>query len=310
MARIVFMGTPEFAIPTLLALDEHHAVVGVVTQPDRKAGRGRKLIAPPVKRVAQELGLPITQPRTLGEPEAMDQIAEWQPDLIVVAAFGQILKKPVLTLPPRGCLNVHASLLPRHRGAAPIAAAILAGEEVTGVTIMHMDEGMDTGPILAQAECAIGPKDTAATLSEELAKLGAELLVDTLPAWLSGHLEAQPQDDSQASYCRPLRKKDGHLDWSDPAEHLERQVRAYDPWPGTYTTWQGQRLNVTRAQAWPNRQEPGYPGEVVELEGGVGVVTGQGVLELMDVQLAGKRPMEAELFARGQRGLVGSRLGA
>jgi methionyl-tRNA formyltransferase len=308
MARIVFMGTPEFAIPTLRALDEYHEVAGVVTQPDRRAGRGRSLVAPPVKEAALELGLPTIQPRALGEPEAIEQVKAWHPDLIVVAAFGQILKKPVLALPPYGCLNVHASLLPRYRGASPIAAAILAGEEVTGVTLMRMDEGMDTGPILAQAQCPIAPDDTTATLTGKLARLGAELMAKTLPAWLSGELEARPQDDSQASYCRPLTKQDGHLDWGEPASALERRVRAYDPWPGTYTTWQGQRLNVIRARAWPDRQEPDPPGTVVELEVGVGVVTGQGVLELMEVQPAGKKPMEAEAFARGQRDLAGSRL--
>jgi methionyl-tRNA formyltransferase len=308
MARIVFMGTPEFAIPTLQALDEHYEVAGVVTQPDRRAGRGRNLVAPPVKETAAELGLHTIQPRALGEPEVMDQLRAWQPDLIVVAAFGQILKLPVLALPPHGCLNVHASLLPSYRGASPIAAAIVAGEEVTGVTLMRMDEGMDTGPILAQAEYPLAPGETTATLTGKLAGLGAELLLKTLPAWLSGELEAQPQDDSQASYCRPLTKQDGHLDWGEPASALERRVRAYDPWPGTYTTWQGQRLNVIRARAWPDRQEPGTPGTVVALEAGVGVVTGQGVLELMEVQPAGKKPMEADAFARGQRGLAGSRL--
>jgi methionyl-tRNA formyltransferase len=309
MARIVFMGTPEFAIPTLSALDEYHEVVGVVTQPDRRAGRGQKLIPPPVKNLALELGLPTIQPRMLSEPAAMERLAAWQPDLIVVAAFGQILKEPVLALPPHGCLNVHASLLPSYRGASPITAAILAGEQVTGVTIMRMDEGMDTGPILAQAECPIAPGDTTATLSKKLAELGAELLVESLPAWLSGELQGQPQDDSQATYCRPLRKKDGHLAWDQPAETLERQVRAYDPWPGTYTTWQGQRLNVIRARSWPTHREPGPPGEVIELGSGLGVLTGQGILELLEVQLAGKRRMEAAVYARGQRDLVGSRLG-
>jgi len=309
MARIVFMGTPDFAIPTLLALDEHHEVVGVVTQPDRRAGRGRNLVMPPVKEAALQLGLPTIQPKALGEPGAMEQVQAWQPDLIVVAAFGQILRKPMLALPPHGCLNVHASLLPSYRGASPIAAAILAGEVVTGVTIMRMDEGMDTGPILAQAECPLAPDESAATLTGKLAQLGAELLVETLPVWLSGDLLAQPQDDSQASYCRPLRKQDGHLEWSQPADYLERQVRAYDPWPGTYTIWQGRRLSVIRAQALPGRKEPGPPGKVVELEPGVGVVTGRGILELMAVQLAGKKPTEAGAFARGQRDLVGSRLG-
>jgi methionyl-tRNA formyltransferase len=175
---------------------------------------------------------------------------------------------------------------------------------------MRMDEGMDTGPILAQAECPISSQDTTASLSQKLAKLGAELLLETLPVWLSGELQAQVQDDSQATYCRPLRKRDGLLDWEQPTESLERQVRAYDPWPGTYTTWQGQRLNVIGARAWPGRQEPGPAGTVIELEEGLGVITGHGVLELLEVQLAGKKPMTAEVFARGQRDLVGSRLGA
>jgi methionyl-tRNA formyltransferase len=309
VARIVFMGTPEFAVPALLALTESHQVVGVVTQPDRPAGRGRKVVAPPVKEAALARGLPIIQPETLRMAEAMRRLVSWRPDLIVVAAFGQILRTPVLALPPHGCLNVHASLLPRYRGAAPIPAAILAGDLVTGVTLMHMDEGLDTGPILARAECPITPDDTAAALTGKLAHLGAELLIEALPGWLSGKIQTQDQDDAQATYCRALKKEDGLLDWTCSALHLDRQVRACDPWPGAYTTWQGQLLKVLRARprtAWTGE---GRPGQVVSLEAGIGVVSGEGVLELSEVQLAGRKPLAADLFTRGQRGMIGGYLG-
>lgn len=309
MARVVFMGTPEFAVPTLVSLHEFHQVVGVVTQPDRPAGRGRQLAASPVKQAALARGLPLFQSESLRPSEAVAQLATWCPDVIVVAAFGQILRAQVLALPPHGCLNVHASLLPRYRGAAPIPAAILAGEAVTGVTIMRMDAGMDTGPILAQAECPITADDTTASLTVRLAELGAQLLVETLPAWLAGTIQARPQDDSLATYCRPLKKADGHLDWSQPAERLDRQVRACDPWPGAYTVWQSQRLRVLRTRAWPEWHGEGQPGQVLALDAGIGVVTGQGVLELLEVQLAGKKPMAGESFARGQRDLVGGLFG-
>ncbi len=254
-------------------------------------------------------GLPVFQPETLRSPEAVARLAEWQPEVIVVAAFGQILRPDVLNLPPYGCLNVHASLLPRWRGAAPIPAAILAGDTTTGVTIMRLDEGLDTGPILAQAECPIAPDDTTATLTARLADLGARLLIETLPGWLAGEVQPRPQDPSQATYCRPLRKEDGLLDWSRPAADLDRLVRACNPWPGAYTAWQGQRLKVLRARPHPAWQGEGPPGLVVALPDGLGVVAGQGLLELLEVQLAGKKPLAAGLFVRGQRGLVGGRLG-
>ena len=310
MARIVFMGTPEFAVPTLRSLDEVHQVVGVVTQPDRPAGRGRNLVMSPVKEAATACELPVFQPESLRSEGAVARLRDWEPEVIVVAAFGQILRKPVLELPPRGCLNVHASLLPRYRGAAPIPAAILAGDRVTGVTIMRMDEGMDTGPILAQAKCSIMPDDTTGSLSAKLAELGARLLVETLPAWLGGQIDAQPQDDALATYCPLIRKQDGRLDWTLPAAQLDRQVRAYDPWPGAYTTWQGQRLKVLRARPLTDWRERGQPGQVVALApDGLPVITGAGALELLEVQLAGKKPMAAGVFARGQRELIGSLLG-
>jgi methionyl-tRNA formyltransferase len=309
MARVVFMGTPEFAVPTLQALDEHHLVVGVVTQPDRRAGRGRKLTPSPVKEFALGRDLELLQPGNLRSPEAMQSLVDWEPEVIVVAAFGQILRPEVLGLPKHGCLNVHASLLPRYRGAAPIPAALLAGEDQTGVTIMLMDPGMDTGPILRQAPTPIGPPDTTASLTEKLARMGAGLLTETLPDWLQGRIRPQPQDESLASYCHPLQKADGRLDWTRSAIYLDRQVRACDPWPGAFTTWQGRRLKVLRVRPWPDRPMTGQPGSVISLEDSAGVVTGEGLLELLDVQLAGKRATEIGPFLNGQKNFAGSTLG-
>lgn len=306
MARLVFMGTPEFAVPALEALDEHHEVAGVVTQPDRPAGRGRKLMPSPVKEVALERGLEILQPASLRAPEAVQQLVAWQPEVIVVAAFGQILRPEVLGLPPHGCLNVHASLLPRYRGAAPIPAAILAGDDETGVSLMLMDPGLDTGPILAQAETPIGPRDTTGTLTGRLARMGATLLIETLPAWLQGRIVPRPQDEASTTYCHPLQKEDGRLDWSRSAGYLDRQVRACDPWPGAFTIWQGRRLKILRARPRPDWPGKGEPGLVVALDAGAGVVTGEGLLALRQVQLAGKRPTEIEPFLHGQQDFVGS----
>jgi methionyl-tRNA formyltransferase len=303
------MGTPDFAVPTLAALDDHHQVVGVVTQPDRPAGRGRQLVASPAKGAALARHLPLYQPKSLQSPEALARLAEWQPEAIVVAAFGQLVPGPVLDLPPHGCLNIHPSLLPRHRGAAPVPAAILAGDAVTGVTVMLMAEGLDTGPILRQVECPIEPQDTAASLMAKLAELGAQLMLDTLPAWLAGRLEAQPQDESEVTVFGHLKKADGRLDWSQPAVDLDRRVRACQPWPGAFTTWQGKRLKVLRARPHPEWPGQAPPGTVVDWEPGLAVATGQGALELVEVQLAGKRPMSADVFGRGQRDLVGGRLG-
>ena len=311
MARVVFMGTPDFAVPALQALARDHELVGVVTQPDRPAGRGRQLAPPPVKEAALALGADVFQPPTLRRPEAVERLARWQPELVVVAAFGQILRPEVLAIPPHGCLNVHASLLPRYRGAAPIPAAILAGDGRTGVTIMRLDQGLDTGPLLAQAEWPIGPHDTAGSLTAALARLGAGLLVEVLPGWLAGAVVPRPQDDAQATYCRTLRKEDGLLDWALPAAHLDRQVRACDPWPGAYTTWAGQRLKVLRARPLPAGPAalPAAPGRVLDLDPGVGVATGDGVLELVEVQLAGKAALDVHAFAQGRRDFVGSLLG-
>ncbi len=303
------MGTPDFAVPVLEALADAHQVVGVITQPDRPAGRGRRLAPSPVKQVALERGLPLSQPQSLRTPESLAQLVAWRAEVIVVAAFGQILRRDVLDLPAHGCLNVHASLLPRWRGAVPVAAAILAGDEVTGVTIMRMDAGLDTGPILAQREERLQPDDTRATLEGRLARLGAALLVETLAAYLAGDLVPRPQPEESVTYAGQLRKEDGRLDWSRPAVELDRRVRAFTPWPGAFTTWRGRRFKVLRAVPLPAWRGDVPPGMVVALADGVVVATGEGALRLEEVQLAGKRPMDIEAFLRGQIGFVGGRLG-
>ncbi len=317
MARIVFMGTPAFAVPTLKVLLNAHQVVGgerlqlvgVVTQPDRRSGRGRRPTASPVKQVALAHNLPLFQPQTLRTSEAVDKLASWEPDVIVVAAFGQILRQNILDLPVHGCLNVHASLLPRWRGAAPMAAAILEGDEVTGVTIMKMDVGLDTGPTLTHREEPIQPDDTRATLAERLSQIGAELLLETLPAYLAGDLVPQPQPEEGVTYAQQLRKEDGLLDWSRPAVALNRQVRAFTPWPGAFTTLHGKQLKILKATPLPNWRGDGPPGTIVPLADGCAVATSEGALRLEEVQLAGKRPMDIQAFLCGQRECVGACLG-
>lgn len=312
MARIVFMGTPDFAVPSLAALVAGgYDVAAVVTQPDRPSGRGRQMATSPVKQFAEAHALPALQPETLRAPEAVAALAALRPDLIVVAAFGQILRPAVLSLPPRGCLNVHASLLPRWRGAAPVQAAILAGDQVTGSTIMLMDQGMDTGPILAQAALLIEPDDTGGALTERLAQQGAGLLMATLPAYLAGHIAPQLQDERLATICRPIRKEQGRIDWTRPAREISRQVRAYHPWPAATTTWHGVPLKVlAAAPATIPLPAAAQPGIVLQQEGRVMVATGEDLLELHQVQLAGRGAISAVDFARGQRGFVGNVLGA
>lgn len=299
--KIVFMGSPDFALPTLQALAEHFRVVGVVTQPDRPAGRGHKLVSPPVKDLAQKLNIPVIQPRRLKEPEAMQQLQDWQPDLIVVAAFGQILRANVLNLPPHGCLNVHASLLPRWRGAAPIQAAILAGDAQSGVTIMQMDPGLDTGPMLTQRATPIGAQDTAGTLSDRLAHLGAELLIETIPGYLKGEKIPQAQDETLATYAPKLEKTAGELDFTRPVDFLERQVRAMHPWPGAYFLWGEYRLRVHRATPKVVSSPPS-PGVRVIHQGLPAVAAADGLLILEEVQPAGKRAMSGKDFLNGVRG--------
>jgi methionyl-tRNA formyltransferase len=310
MTRVIFMGTPDFSVPTLAELvhGPYH-VVAVVTQPDKPSGRGRVLAASPVKQYAVTHGIPVLQPVSLRAPEAAAELTAYQPDVIVVAAFGQILRPAVLDLPPHGCINVHASLLPRWRGAAPVQAAILAGDQVTGSTIMRMDAGMDTGPLLAQAALAIRPDDTGGTLTGRLAQQGAALLAETLPRWLAGEVTPQPQDACLATLCRPVRKEEGWIDWTQPADAIARAVRAFNPWPAASAAWEGQPIKILRAMVASDQGGAGEPGRVVQSAGSVAVMTGQGLLVLEELQLAGRGAMSAADFARGQRRFVGSLLG-
>jgi len=312
--RIVFMGTPTFAVPSLQALQraaprQGWEVVAVVTQPDRPAGRGKQVSAGPVKAAAQSLGLPVLQPPTLRKaPQAVAELAALAPDLMVVAAYGLILPRRVLEIPTFGCINVHASLLPAYRGASPISAAILDGLPVTGVSIMLMDEGMDTGPVLTQASLPITPDDTTATLSERLAQQGATLLVETLPRWLAGDLSPIPQSElpGTPSVCRLIEKEAGHMDWSLPATTLERMTRAYDPWPGAFSTWKAAPFKIRRARAIPGEAPPGI---LVASKDGPAVGTGAGLLLLLQVQPAGKREMAATDWLNGAPDALGARLG-
>ncbi len=295
------MGSPDFAVPSLLALHKEYPIVGVVTQMDKPSGRGKKLTPPPIKLTALSLGLPLIQPKRLREEAAMQQLLEWAPELIIVVAYGQILRQEVLDLPRFGCINVHASLLPRWRGAAPIQAALLNGDEQTGITIMKMDAGMDTGDILAQSVIPITPDDDAFTLSQKLSQLGAETLIATLPAYLHGEITPQAQDHTQATYAPKIEKTDGELNFQLPALVLERQVRAYNPWPTAYTFWKGELLKIIKAHSI-HSPHPTLPGSRLIVEKLPAIATAEGILVLDVVQPAGKKPMPAEQFLRGAKG--------
>jgi methionyl-tRNA formyltransferase len=306
MVRIVFMGTPEFAVAPLehLVLNGHQ-VVAVYTQPDRPAGRGRRPVSSPVKVAAQALGLPVVQPASLKKAEVVAELSGFRPDIIVVAAFGQLLPWPVLGLPGYGCINIHPSLLPRHRGAAPIAAAILAGDEFTGVTIMLMDEGLDTGPVLTRVQIAISDRDNSGSLSSKLSLVAAHLLQDVLPAWKRRQLSPRPQDEAGATYSGTITKEAGEIDWRLAAVDIRRKVRAFYPWPGSYTRWRGKVLKIVEAMPLAG-VEAVLPGRVVATGSGFGIGSGDGALEVLSVQLEGRRVMSAAEFIRGQRQLIGT----
>ena len=303
------MGTPEIAVPSLQTLLQapNLDVVGVVTQPDRRAGRGRKLKPSPVKQAALDAGVPtILQPVRLREASAFEALAALEPELIVVTAYGQILRPQVLDLPRYGCINVHASLLPRWRGASPITAAILAGDPQTGVTIMQMDAGMDTGPILSQRAESILPHDTSASLGERLGRVGAELLGGMLDCYLAGRITPYPQPEAGATVCRLIKKEHARIDWQRPAVEIERMVRAYWPWPGAFSTWQGKRVKIGAAQVAAGEAEPG---RVVAWSKKAAVGTGAGLLVIEQIQVPGKRMMAVEDFLRGHGGFLGVLLG-
>lgn len=309
--RVVFMGSPAFAVPSLLALHQAgHDLPLVVTSPPRKAGRGQRQTQPPVATAATELGIAIYQPERIGSPDALERIAAAAPDAIVVAAYGQILPPGALAIPPLGCLNVHPSLLPRHRGASPISAAILAGDAETGVSIMLMDEHVDTGPVLGGALAPIQDADDELTLSPRLATLGAQLLVDTLPGWAAGTVQPQPQDPSRATLTRPTTRADGILHWDHPARDLWRRVRAYAAWPGGLTWWRGRLLRIQAATHDPTVEgEPGLVqpwGQRRATAAAIG--TGKGVLLPTVVALESRRPMAIDAFLRGYPRFLGSRL--
>jgi methionyl-tRNA formyltransferase len=304
------MGTPPFAVPSLRALCERgHEIAAVFTQPDRPAGRGRAPRVSAVKRFALEHGIRVEQPEKLRDPALIERLRELAPEAIAVAAYGKILPKALLDLPARGAINVHGSLLPRHRGAAPIQRALLAGDATTGITIMQMNERMDAGDVLLQEETPIRGDDTSASLGERLAEIGARLLVLALDRLERGELVAQPQNEAHATLAPMVRKEEGEIDWSRPGAEIERAVRAFTPWPSAYTRLHGKLLKVHRA-AVSSTMPPAAPGTVVRAAGGdLEVATGDGLLRLLEVQLEGKRRLAARDFLAGQPIREGDTLG-
>src|SRR5579875_420555 len=325
MLRIIYMGTPYFAVPALEALIEHAApgkllpegyeIVTVVTRPDKPSGRGREVVYSPVKQVALAHGIPVWQPGSFKKAENSAALAAYHADLYIVAAFGQILPQSVLDQPRLGTLNIHASLLPKYRGADPIAEAILQGESETGITIMLLDAGIDTGPMLLKRSLPIAEDDTTGTLTTKLAALGAQCILEVLPRWVNGEITPEPQDELQATHTRMLKKEDGLIRWDKPAAVIARQVRAYNPWPSAYTYWQGKLVKLQMAHALPLQPDPSVtPGTVgTHDEAGhrlLSIATGSGLLVVSQLQLEGKKSMSAEEFLRGYKQIVGAVLGA
>jgi len=315
--RVIYMGTPEFSITPLEQLvDNNYQVVSVCTQPDKTAGRGRSLVAPPVKRVALVRGLPVIQPVSLRKAAAVAELVALEPDVIIVAAYGKILPQAVLDIPPLGCVNIHPSLLPRYRGTSPVPGAILNGDTFTGVSIMLMDAGMDTGPILSRAQVPISHADTTGTLMSKLSLVSAQILLDVLPRLARHELVPQPQDDTGATYTGIISKDAGEIDWRLPAVEIERRVRAYQPWPGCYTTSRGRQIKVLEAvplgmRVHPQEADTQDAGRVVALKGSgaaFGITTGDGIIGVVRLQMEGKRVMSAADFLRGQRDFIGTLL--
>ncbi len=308
--RIVFMGSPQFSVPSLEQLViNNYNIVAVYTQPDRPSGRGRGLAVSAVKAAALKWGLPVIQHESLRSEEALVQLKELKPDVIIICAFGQILPQALLDIPPRQCLNVHFSLLPRHRGASPVAAAILAGDEFTGVSIQLVRVKVDTGPVLASAAVPISTLDNTGSLTEKLSVVGGYLLQEALIGWINNTVKPVTQDDTKATYFGQVKKEDGEIDWKLPAVELWRRVRAYYPWPGSYTYWKGKPLKINQAAILTGGSFK-EAGRVISLAGQetIGIVTGDGILELRNIQYAGRRAMTAAEFSRGQRDFIGTKL--
>jgi len=308
--RILFMGTPEFAIPSLKALlGSEDRVVGVVTRPDKEKGRGRKITPPPVKEIALEKGIPCLQPLRVKDESFVEKIKALKIDLIVVVAFGQIISKAILQIPPKGCINVHPSLVPKYRGAAPINWAIINGEKETGVTTFFMDEGMDTGDILLSRKTFIHPHDNAKTLGERLSHMAAELLLQTISSLKKGTLSPIPQDHTQATYAPKLSKEDGLIQWNKKASEIRNQIRGMNPWPCAFTKWKGMLLKIYEAEELQAMVEE-EPGTVTKIEpDGMHVATGEGYLIIKELQLEGRKRLRAEEFLRGARIRAGEKLG-
>ena len=293
--RLVFLGTPEFAVPTLERLvSAGHQVVSVFTQPDRPKGRGQKQAMPPVKEAALRLNLPVEQPQRVRVPEVVEQMRRIAPDAMIVVGYGQIIPRSILDIPPMGIINVHASLLPKYRGAAPIQWAIANGATTTGVTTMRIDEGLDTGDMLLKWETAIDPEETAIELGPRLANAGADLLVKTLADWQN--IRPQPQDSSQATYAPILKKEDGHIDWSRSAREILNRIRGFQPWPGCYGFLRGQRFHVWKARA---SDDTAVPGSLRAAGRRLFCGCATGSIEILEVQLEGKKRMDAAVFLNG-----------
>jgi methionyl-tRNA formyltransferase len=304
--RVVFMGTGDIAIPSferLIGLPEME-VVGLYTQPDRPFGRKLEMHPPEIKKRAGEAGVPVFQPEKLSGREAMAELRGLRPDLIVVMAYGQILRRAVLDLPPMGCLNLHASLLPRHRGASPIQAAIRAGDAETGITVMHVAPALDSGDIILARSLEIRPDETGGSLHDRLADLAPEAMAEALGRIVAGTATREPQDEARATYLGKLGREDGAIDWSRPAEEIERWVRAFDPWPGTYAEWLGQKLKVFPPVGI--EEATGAPGEILSIDGGaLTVACGSGALRVEVVQIEGRKRLDVRSFLAGQRGAMG-----
>lgn len=309
MKRVVFMGSPDFAVPVLQALIEadDFDVVGVVTQPDRPAGRGGEIRQQPIKQVAVAAGLAVYQPEKLRGEAAIAHLSAWQADVHVVAAYGQILKPNILEIPPFGSINVHASLLPRWRGAAPIQAAIKAGDTQTGITIMQMDAGLDTGAMLLKESVDIAPDETGETLHDKLAAIGGPLLLRALRGFMSGEITPEPQNDDRATYARQIKKEEGEINWEATAIEIDRHVRAFTPWPGTYTHWDDKRLKIV-AGTIAEKPKNLAPGMVASGEQPLMIGTGAGVYLPEILQLAGKKAVSAADFVNGNADIVGATL--
>jgi methionyl-tRNA formyltransferase len=323
MLRIIYMGTPYFAVPALKALIEGSApgmmlpegyeIVTVITRPDKPAGRGREVALSPVKQTAQSYGIPIWQPGSFKKQENSQALAAYKADLYIVAAFGQILPQAVLDQPRYGTLNIHASLLPKYRGPDPIASAILQGDEETGISIMLLDAGIDTGPVLTRQSIPIGNDEILGSLTITLAELGAQMLREALPLWIAGKIQPEPQDDTRATHTHMLQKEEGKINWEKPAAALARQVRAFMPWPGSYTFWRGKMLKIITAHPSSVEVDHSVPGTAIIREEAsrqvLAVVTGSGLLMIKQLQLEGKRTMNAEEFLRGYSQIAGQVLG-